>query len=276
MDVLAYWDGPLGDLAFRRGWTHGIPALFVWPFLLTGLILLLDRLVRAWRPGLEVLHAREILRLSAIAIVSHPILDTLNTYGVRWLMPFDGRWFYGDTLFIVDPWMWLVLALGAGLSRGGRDRAARLGLTAASGYVLVMVGLALAGRRVASAELTAMGGGPVRQLLVAPVPANPFTRRVVARQADGYRTATFHWLRRPHIDPASVRRFPAPSPEDPALLAAARTIPGRRFLGWARFPMVQVEQRADGDVVHIVDLRYRESAGPGFAAVSVPLPATPR
>jgi hypothetical protein len=29
VDVLAYWDGPLGDLAFRRGWTHGIPALFV-------------------------------------------------------------------------------------------------------------------------------------------------------------------------------------------------------------------------------------------------------
>jgi inner membrane protein len=276
VDVLAYWDGPLGDLAFRRGWTHGIPALFVWPFLLTGLMLLLDRLVRAWRPGLEVPHAREILRLSAIAIVSHPILDTLNTYGVRWLMPFDGRWFYGDTLFIVDPWMWLVLALGVGLSRGGRDRAARLGLAAASAYVLVMVGLALAGRRVASAELMAMGGGPVQQLLVAPVLADPFTRRVVARQADGYRTATFHWLRRPHIDPASVRRFPAPSAADPALLAAARTIPGRRFLGWARFPMVQVEQRAEGDVVHIVDLRYRERAGPGFAVVSVPLPATPR
>jgi hypothetical protein len=40
--------------------------------------------------------------------------------------------------------------------------------------------------------------------------------------------------------------------------------------------MVQVEQRAEGDVVHIVDLRYRERAGPGFAVVSVPLPATPR
>ena len=24
-------------------------------------------------------------------------------------MPFDGRWFYGDALFIIDPWVWLVL-----------------------------------------------------------------------------------------------------------------------------------------------------------------------
>ena len=26
-------------------------------------------------------------------------------------MPFDDRWFYGDALFIVDPWLWLVLGL---------------------------------------------------------------------------------------------------------------------------------------------------------------------
>ena len=276
VDVVSYWDGPLGDLAFRRGWTHGIPALLVWPFVLTGTILLLDRF--AWR-FLHIvlpLNPRELLRLSAIAITSHPILDTLNTYGVRWLMPFDGRWFYGDTLFIVDPWMWLLLGLGLGLSRGGRHRAARLGLAAAAAYVLVMVGVAVAGRRLASAELAEMGGGAVQQLLVAPAPADPFTRRVVARQADGYRTATFHWLRRPHIDRSSVRRFPAPNPDDAALVAAARTVPGRRFLGWARFPMVQLERRAEGDEVHLVDLRYRESAGPGFAAVSVPLPATPR
>ena len=276
MDVVSYWDGPLGDLAFRRGWTHGIPALLVWPFVLTGTILLLDRLARRFLHIVPALNPRELLRLSAIAITSHPILDTLNTYGVRWLMPFDGRWFYGDTLFIVDPWMWLLLGLGLGLSRGGRHRAARLGLVAAAAYVLVMVGMAVAGRRLAAAELAEMGGGAVQQLLVAPVPADPFTRRVVARQADGYRTATFHWLRRPHIDRSSVRRFPAPNPDDPALVAAARTVPGRRFLGWARFPMVQLERRAEGDEVHLVDLRYRESAGPGFAAVSVPLPATRR
>jgi inner membrane protein len=276
VDVVSYWDGPLGDLAFRRGWTHGIPALIVWPFLLTGAILLLDRCARRVRHIVPARYPREVLRLSAIAIASHPVLDTLNTYGVRWLMPFDGRWFYGDTLFIVDPWMWLLLGLGLGFSRGGRDRAARLGLAAAAAYVLVMVGVAVAGRRLASAELAEMGGGAVRQLLVAPAPADPFTRRVVARQADGYRTATFRWLTRPHIDRTSVRRFPAPNPDDPALLAAAGTVPGRRFLGWARFPMVEVEPRSAGAVIHLVDLRYRESAGPGFAAVSVPLPAAPR
>jgi inner membrane protein len=35
---------------------------------------------------------------------------------VRFLYPFDRRWFYGDTLFIVDPWVWLLLGAGVALS----------------------------------------------------------------------------------------------------------------------------------------------------------------
>ena len=50
---------------------------------------------------------------------------------------------------------------------------------------------------------------------------------------------------------------------------------GNFFNPVRRLPLENAH-RADGAVVHLVDLRYRESAGPGFAAVSVPLPATPR
>lgn len=39
VDVLAYLWGPDTALGFRRGWTHGVPALVVWPFILTGLLL---------------------------------------------------------------------------------------------------------------------------------------------------------------------------------------------------------------------------------------------
>jgi inner membrane protein len=49
------------------------------------------------------------LGLSLLGVLSHPFLDWLNNYGVRLLMPFSDRWFYGDTLFIVDPWLWLIL-----------------------------------------------------------------------------------------------------------------------------------------------------------------------
>ncbi len=35
----------------------------------------------------------------------------LHPHGVsqsRLLMPFNDTWFYGDTLFIIDPWVWLL------------------------------------------------------------------------------------------------------------------------------------------------------------------------
>ena len=33
----------------------------------------------------------------------------VSSYGMRWGLPFHPAWTYGDSLFIVDPWIWLVL-----------------------------------------------------------------------------------------------------------------------------------------------------------------------
>ncbi|MGH9458468.1 MAG: metal-dependent hydrolase [Thermoanaerobaculia bacterium] len=122
VDSILYFTGH-HDLAlgFRRGWTHGILALVVLPFVLTGLLLLYDRL----RPDpSRRASPRWLLALSALAIVTHPTLDWLNNYGMRWLMPFDGSWSYGDAVFIMDPLLWLVL--GAGWLAGRRPTRALL------------------------------------------------------------------------------------------------------------------------------------------------------
>ena len=114
------------SLEFRRGWTHGALAMVVLPVVLTLLLLLLDRAL-AWRRGREPrARAGPLLGLSTLAVVSHPMLDWLNTYGVRFLMPFDGTWFYGDALFIVDPWVWLLLGTSVVLAHS----AARVGAAA--------------------------------------------------------------------------------------------------------------------------------------------------
>jgi inner membrane protein len=40
----------------------------------------------------------------------HVGCDFLNDYGVHPLYPFDNRWFYGDSIFIIEP-LWLALSL---------------------------------------------------------------------------------------------------------------------------------------------------------------------
>lgn len=110
VDVLAYLGGSDNALHFRRGHTHGVLAWIVLPIALTVAMLAFDRLRRRLsRKDRPPAVSRELLLLSALAVWSHPALDWLNTYGVRLLMPFDGRWFYGDALYIVDPWVWLTL-----------------------------------------------------------------------------------------------------------------------------------------------------------------------
>ena len=96
------------SLWLRRGWTHGVLAVAVLPLLLTGLMCLVDRGIARWRGTAPRARPGRLLLLAYIAVASHPTLDWLNTYGVRFLMPFDGRWFYGDALFIIDPLVWLL------------------------------------------------------------------------------------------------------------------------------------------------------------------------
>jgi len=127
LDILASAGGPYASLAFRRGWTHGPLAMVLLPFLVAGGVLAWDRWVRRRRnPSLPKARGGMLLLLSFLGVASHPILDWLNTYGIRLLMPFDGRWFYGDAVFIVDPWLWLMLAGGVFLS-GPRTTAWRWG-----------------------------------------------------------------------------------------------------------------------------------------------------
>ncbi|MGH7535473.1 MAG: metal-dependent hydrolase, partial [Gemmatimonadales bacterium] len=248
LDVLAYLDGPNADLAFRRGWTHGVLALALLPVGLTAAMLGLDRLIRRLRratlPSTAV--PRQILILSYLSVLTHPALDTLNTYGVRWLMPFSGRWFYGDALFIVDPWVWLALALGAILARPRRARGAfstrgtrparfALGLTLA--YALAMAASGIAARDIAAREIAELSGAAVESSMAGPVAFDPMIRRVIAVQPGSYRVATFRWARRPHLNPASVQVFPRGRPADPAVAAAEAAPAVRRFLVWTRYPV---------------------------------------
>ena len=110
VDFVTYFVDADLSLAWRRGWTHGILAMVVLPLLLAGGMLVWDRAVRRARDAtLAPARFVPLLGLACLGVWSHPTLDWLNTYGVRLLMPFSGRWFYGDTLFIIDPFLWCLL-----------------------------------------------------------------------------------------------------------------------------------------------------------------------
>lgn len=247
------------------------------PFLLTGCLVILHRIRQG--AASSVVEPRQLLLLSSIAIISHPVLDTLNTYGVRWLMPFSDQWFYGDTLFIVDPWVSGALGLGLYYS-ARRQKANRANSTRPVWLSLALVtlyvcGMALSGRAAASIisqEVASNTGASVQGVMAGPVPLNPLTRKFVAEQDREYRVGAFRWLERPQVNFDEVITFSRKPPAHPALPVAAESPLGRRFLGWARFPAFQIQQVGRGRfMVNIVDLRYARRPGEAFGTVSIPV-----
>lgn len=124
------------SLGFRRGWTHGVLALVLLPLLLAALVLLFDRVFARVRGQEARGRPAPVILLAYISVLSHPFLDWLNTYGIRLLMPFDDRWFYGDALFVIDPWVWLLAGTSVVLAHS---------TTAVSKTAWLVLGVALTG-----------------------------------------------------------------------------------------------------------------------------------
>ena len=72
-------------------------------------------------------------------ILSNPVLDYLNDYGIRPWMPFDSSWHYGDLLGITDPWVWIIF--GSVLFVGTRSRWGRVGWLVLGGLMLTFLSL---------------------------------------------------------------------------------------------------------------------------------------
>ncbi|MDF2717821.1 MAG: hydrolase, partial [Paenibacillus sp.] len=78
-------------IRYHRGITHSIPALFIWPALLSLLLSFVYPSADGW------LH---LYLWSFIATVLHVFLDLLNVYGVQCMRPVHKKWLHLDVLVL--------------------------------------------------------------------------------------------------------------------------------------------------------------------------------
>jgi len=272
IDVLAI---PFGHgIDFRRGHTHGVIALIVLPVVLA-LILRLWFGRRGRKFDEPPFHLGWTVALAAISILTHPFLDWMNTYGVRWLMPFSGTWYSAEALFIVDPVLWIVLGFGiwAGRTkrkkqRRDRDRPGTIALAVAASYILVMMGTTWWMRSAVTRELTQAGARPSK-LIVSPRPVSIAGRNIIHERDGMYRFGRAIMLEEPSLTviPESV----AVNREHPAARAAMATPEGRKFMTWSRMPFFVIDSGGRVATVRMDDARYSRGE-PSWAAVQVEVP----
>jgi len=263
IDVGVFATGTLA-MSFRRGWTHGVLAQAALPIALTAAMLAYDRYRTKASPDDRVVPS-QILLLSYIGVLLHVFMDFTNSYGVRLLMPFSDRWFYGDALYIVDPWLYLSLGLGWWLARR-HARPARIGVTIAAIYVIAMLASNAIARREVADGLARAGRPPDTRFMVTPVFVNPLRREVVIDVGDRYEKGHLWFDPLPHFRPAGFGI--AKGLDEAEAQPALQTPLARAFLKWSRFPFVQVEHARSGGV-WINDYRYANAGPYGWSAVKL-------
>jgi len=96
-------------LQHHRGITHSIVGTIAIGLLIPILSFAIERIIASLTNHKTRIRFGGLLVASLIAAATHPVMDWTNNYGVRPLLPWSSRWFYGDLVFIVDPYLWLVL-----------------------------------------------------------------------------------------------------------------------------------------------------------------------
>lgn len=252
-----FWLHGAEHLGFRRGITHGPIAMLLLPLLLWAAMLGSDRWRRRSNPDRPAVHMGWLLALAFIGTLSHPAMDWLNTYGVRLLEPFSSTWFYGDSIFIIDLWLWVGLsaALLASLRAEQKGaalwtRPAALALAVASGYVFANG--VLTGLTESRATESLQRAGIERPLVVAsPPPLFFWEREIFWRDAKSYGETRMT----PFAETDLGTMGTAHNADDPRIAAIAATNSEvRAFLSWSRMPVA--EFGADGSLT-LTDQRYR-------------------
>src|SRR5215217_9713183 len=96
-------------LHHHRGITHSIVGVIGLAVILPLIFYGVDRLWSHYKDQSPRTKFRGLLLASFIASATHPLLDWTNNYGIRFFLPWSQKWSYGDLVFIVDPYIWLIL-----------------------------------------------------------------------------------------------------------------------------------------------------------------------
>jgi inner membrane protein len=262
IDAVATLLGGQQHLGIRRGITHGPMAMLILPIILWAVMLAYDK----WRPNPQRLpvHRGWLLFLAYIGTLSHPLLDLTNNYGVRLLSPFSDQWFYGDTLFIIDIWIWIALIAAMVVSRrkekrgqGLWTRPALAAAIAVPAYIAANFAFTTHVEASALSQIRDRFDRQPETVVASPVPLEFWRRRILWQDAQWRGYGAYNALADAPLTLAAPQK--ARHMDYPGLAGAqARDIDAAAFLFWSRMPYVEFEKGDFGPKIILRDMRFDE------------------
>lgn len=291
LDTLWSLRGPIASFSHHRGWTHSFIGLPVDAAVVLGAVWLWDRWqTRHERDPDHVLtgtpeqrrerkrrilpvHWGQLYLFALVALLSHLLLDWTNNYGLHPFFPFNSRWYAGSFVFIVEPVMLALLAIGllapvlfglinSEISSRSRREPFRGRGWAAFALIGILVLWSVRGYERLHAEDLARaadyGNVEIQRATVSPYPINPFRWHGVVETPNFFELSTIDSLSG-HVATSEQDDLMYKPPETRATLAAKASPLGRAYLDWSPFPYVTESSTPTSEgftVVTFRDLRY--------------------
>ena len=269
-DVVCWFGGNTSYIHWHRNITHSFVGLPFMALLSVAIVRWVGRREIRWLPAFLI---------ALVAVASHLILDLTNTYGVRLLLPFSGRWIHWDTTPIIDLTLWAVLLLGVAAPWFGRLVGSEIGerkREAGGGWAITALLLLSAydygrsilhDRAVAIMDSRIYHGLTPRRTGAFPG-ENPLVWEGIAELSDSYVQVPVD-IRASFRPESGVTFYKAE--RSPAIEAALGTAPFQRFLEFVQYPIWVTEPAPEPEHatrVSLVDLRFGTPSEPGFEAVA--------
>ena len=272
LDVIGRFWGRAVGFAHHRGFTHSFVGVPLDAAVVVAFVYLVWRLRGRKTKDPQLAPRWGVLYFYAcLAGLSHILLDFTNNYGVRPFWPFSEKWYSWDIVFIVEPVLLVLLALGLvapslfsliDKELGARSRSprGRVPATLALLGVVLLWGLRDYEHRRAVNAMEAQTYNGVDPLRVSAYPAiaNPFHWYGVVETPAFFALAPVDSLG-PEVDPEGRMEIRYKPEETPITLAAKKSYAGRVFLDWAQYPITEtevLETPEESYIVHFQDLRY--------------------
>jgi inner membrane protein len=273
--VVTYPAGATAYLHYHRYITHtflAVPLLALLPVLV---VRLFARKLFDWKWAYVV---------SLIGVATHPLLDWMNPYGIRFLLPFSSKWYRLDLLNLGDLWIWAALIVAAVAPLLARLVSSEIGARPGSGRGFAIAALCflllypfgrylLHERAIAVLDSRVYDGSAPTRVAAMPDSFNPFRWRGIVETAPAYSVHEVNLLG--DFDPGAGRILykPEPGPRESSAAAAARqTEAFRVFLNFSQYPYWRFSPAPDLDEgirVDAMDLRFGAPPSPGFMATAI-------
>ena len=241
IDIVTALSGTGTYIKYHRGITHTIVGIPVLALLLAVVMCLFSG--SFWKTYF----------LALITMATHPVLDLANTYGLRPFLPWDGRWYYGDLLPIIDPYLDAILLIGIFVGELFKENK-RLMTWLSLGLVLVYITARAELRSVATSQLETLAAKTpgAEKWAVSPNARNPLLWEGIIQSPKQMLKLSIHPLDElmgeiSRMNRANSDQIPKQALESKSAVA---------LLSFARFPVTRLQRTDSGYRVLIFDFRF--------------------